>query len=85
MEGPLGTSAKWIQYQGLPQSCPSPCPLGLGDRVVQTPNTCLGMSLGVRGEGSDDITNCKEVLLVCIGKPYPPQRYPHSQPMLTSL
>lgn len=45
MEGPLGTPVKWIQHQGLPQSCPSPCPLGPGDRVVQTPNTRLGMSL----------------------------------------
>lgn len=52
MEGPLGTPAKWIQHQGLPQSCPSPCPLGPGDRVVQTPNACLGMSLLEWGEGA---------------------------------
>lgn len=45
MEGPLGTPAKWIQHQGPPQSCPGPCPLGPGAGVVQTPNTCLGMSL----------------------------------------
>lgn len=50
MEGPLGTPGKWIQHQGLPQSCPSPCPLGPGDRVVQTSNTCLGMSLLKWGE-----------------------------------
>ena len=50
MEGPLGTPAKWIQRQGLPQSCPSPCPLGPGDRVVQMPNTRLGMLLLEWGE-----------------------------------
>lgn len=52
MEGPLGTGAKWIQHQGLPQSCPSPCPLGPGDGVAQTPNACLGMSLLEWGEGA---------------------------------
>lgn len=49
MEGPLGTPAKWIQHCGLPQSWPGPCPLGPGDRVVQTPITPLGMSFLERG------------------------------------
>lgn len=50
MEGPLGTPAKWIQHQGLPQSWPGPSPLGPGDGVVQTPITPLGMSFLQWGE-----------------------------------
>lgn len=83
MEGPLGTPAKWIQHQGLPQSCPSPCPLGPGDRVVQTPNACLGMSLLEWGEGAVAALLIAGRYCLCalgsITSPHPPVP-PHPDP-----
>ena len=75
---PLGHTSQMDSTPGPPTELSQPLSLRSGRQGSSNAKyMSWNVTSSVRGEGSGGITNCKEVSLVCVGKPYPPQYHPH--------
>lgn len=74
---PLGHTKQMDSTPGPPTELSQPLSLSSGKQgSSNTKYMSWNVTSWVRGGGSGSITNCKEVLLVCIRKPHPPQCHP---------